>query len=72
MMGRPTADADQASYDILDCVHIMWACNKLLCSSGKIRATKTYDWPTTCGLVIFCAASLNLYSEVHVPITVSF
>mgnify|MGYP001803301464 CR=1 FL=1 len=36
MMGRPTADADQASYDILDCVHIIWACSKLLCSSGKI------------------------------------
>ena len=39
---------------------------------ATFRATKTSDWPTTCGLVIFCAASVNLYSEVHVPITVSF
>ena len=25
---------------------------------ATFRATKTYDWPTTCGLVIFCAASI--------------
>ena len=39
---------------------------------ATFTATKTYDWPTTCGLVIFCAASVNLYSQVHVSITVNF
>ena len=28
-MGSPTGDTDWAFYDILDCVHIKWACNKL-------------------------------------------
>ena len=39
---------------------------------ATFRATKTYDWPIPVGPVIFCAASVNLYSEVHVPITVNF
>ena len=59
-MGSPTGDPNWAFYDILDCVHIMWACMNCLSwwkimvnipSSynskmvSTLRATQTYKAP---------------------------